>query len=189
MGASTPPWSIALSRGYWLWRALAVHLPSRLSARCMLAGPVLPPLTAPARQRGCRGGDGVGGEGGVCHRAEQEGEKQLAGAAASILPSLLLLLLLQKVNPDPSTSLLLASLASSLQGEWSCRRGLASVWRSAGLSRCIFSAFPPLKSPSGYGWTVSACTRHYCRLSPPHLVRQILPPPPPPTDPPPAQLV
>lgn len=54
----------------------------------MLAGPVLPPLTAPARQRGCRGGDGVGGEGGVCHRAEQEGEKQLAGAAASILPSL-----------------------------------------------------------------------------------------------------
>lgn len=42
-------------------------------------------------------------------------------------PSLLLLLLLQKVNPDPSTSLLLASLASSLQGEWSCRRGLASV--------------------------------------------------------------
>lgn len=63
-------------------------------------------------------------------REQNRGRKTAGGALALDSSPSLLSLSLQKVNPDPSTpstSLLFASLASSLQGEWSCLRGLASV--------------------------------------------------------------
>ena len=158
-GSVYTPRSIAHSRGYWLWRALAVHLPSRLSARCMLAGPPPPlppppPLTALARQGGCRGSFGVGGVGGggdgEGRRLSDRGKKTAGGALAldSCPPCSPRALTEGEPRPlDPPGPR--SCLSVLLQGESSCLPRLASVWGNPGLSQWIFSGFAPWKSPLG----------------------------------------
>lgn len=142
------PRSVPLGGSYRFWRALAVHLPSRLSARCVLAGPPPDSSRVAARFQGCGGvrGGWVGAE----------RRRQLAGLWPWF-PSLSL----QKVNLDPHPVCRSAVVAT----RWAQLPAPVSLH----VTMPGFVVLTP-RSPSGGERTASVC------FSPPHLAEQTPPP-------------